>query len=195
MIDARTNFEAVRSEILLRVQHRDRWLTHALLVQVSLWALSHGITVGNFKATDAMPGLKGFAPLAALLFAAMYFVEDRIIARLSAYVVDLGHFDAIATAGSEKTYIPPWDGSPQLLDYAKGWALPFRVFAQLSAFIGLPVLIWTESLTGPGSLWVFLVVSGASMILVVMGYCDRRHTGRARPKWREKFLQRVSDDQ
>lgn len=138
MISADKHFETARSEILFRIEHRDKWLTHSLLAQVGLYALSRGLEIGGVKATAPLPDLAAFAPAISMVFAAMYFVEDRILGRLTAYIADLCHFDAAASLKPGEKHIPAWDASPQLRNYATGLALWFRVFAQGGAFVALP---------------------------------------------------------
>jgi hypothetical protein len=149
-----------RDELLMRVKHRDDWLKLQLLSQTVLWALANGI---KFQAEAAKPldVAAQLAPAVALAFCLLYYVEDGLIHRLSKYIGSV-------CEGS-------WETSSQLRSYARGRPLVFRIIAQLITFVAVP---WYLTAGQPILAWSNVPLLFA-LIIVLVGYSERRNTGAA----------------
>jgi hypothetical protein len=176
-------FNTARDEILFRVRHRDAWLKINLISQAALLALAVGIKF-QVEGSKATPEFACLAPVASLVFACMYAVEDRLVGHLGSYIGSLSEAEGVLQ-GREHMLIVNWDISVQLReDYAKGPALKIRLVAQILSFIVIPggiSSLWLRTLPPGlvfllGSLGMGLVL-GLAGFVCVKGYRFRRRTG------------------
>jgi hypothetical protein len=176
-------FRASREELLFRVKHRDDWLKLQLLAQASLLALAKGVEIAGLKAGRPYPDLMSFSVTISLIFSCLYYTEDSLIGHLAEYIATLSKAEVELNHGQK--LISNWDMSEQLKQYAR-FTLPSRFFAQIVAFILIPVgltlfqfiqltnwnaLQWGEAIADT----VFCVIIG---FLCVRGYLFRRQAGR-----------------
>lgn len=168
-------FKTAREELLLRVEHRDRWLKQALIAQVVLWAISKGIKF-QLEAGGKFPDALAFAIPVAFFFSLFYYVEDGLVGRLSRYIGTLSIWEARLRQTS--VGIPNWDASVQLTSYADGIPLKLRVIGQLSAFLFFPALLASDLYVFPCFPFIqwFLLLGIA--VFILLGYIDRRKTGK-----------------
>src|SRR5688572_2988879 len=121
-----------QEELMFRVAHRDKWLTHQLLAQAILVGLAFGFKIGDIEppspnqrfplTTDLVLGLS--IPV-SLILALMYSVEDQLIGKLSQWRAGLAMEEAKLDGAA--TPLPMWDSSEMLRDYAHS-ALKHRLW-------------------------------------------------------------------
>ncbi len=162
-------FRSAREEVLFRTKHRDDWFKLALLAQAVLWGLGKGVKIGGAEPLAPMPEMLNLALPVAYVFAGLYYVEDGLCIRLSKYIRTLSVYGPIASHNDE---IRNLDASTQLKSYAQGPTLLLRIFAQLAAFLALPVLLATDQFTRSLPYYE-LAFAALALILIFLGYVQR----------------------
>jgi hypothetical protein len=137
-----------QEELMFRVAHRDRWLTHQLLAQAILVGLALGFKIGGIEpansVTTATPGLSLTRDMVlalcipvSLILALMYSVEDQLIGKVSQWRAGLAAEEA--RLSESRSILPMWESSTLLRDYGHS-ALRHRLWGQMIAFGIVPFL-------------------------------------------------------
>jgi hypothetical protein len=177
---------SAREELLLRVAHRDSYLNVHFLVQGVLLALSQGVKIAGVETSVPLPFSLHLALPLTLVFALLYYTEDRLIGQLSSYV---GNLSRQAREDSVRT-IQSWDVSPQLREYART-AVWYRFWAHLAAFVIAPCVLlsvlYYSHLSGSSFEWICGVVQAAMLaVLLALSIRELRYRLKTGEEWKDK---------
>ncbi|MBL0347541.1 hypothetical protein [Candidatus Villigracilis affinis] len=104
-------FINARQEFMFRVSHRDDYLKIHLLLQAILLALSSGIKISGVEIDTPNPDVLALAVPLAIVFSALYYSDNTLIAQLSAYLRRLD------TYKNKSIRFENWDSSIELQKY------------------------------------------------------------------------------
>lgn len=105
-------------------------------MQAVLLALSKGVKIAGVEASSPLFLSLYLAVPLTVVFALLYYTEDRLIGQLSSYVGSLSL--PAQTKSSEK--VACWDVSPQLREYART-TVAYRFVAHVAAFVVAPAVL------------------------------------------------------
>lgn len=162
-------FQAAQEELLLRVKQRDDWIKLQLAAQGVVVALANGVKLMGAEPDSPLLWVSALAMPVAIVFYALYVVEDRLIGHLADYIKDVSRYEA--DLNSAKKLIPNFDGSSHIQAFARE-TLPYRGLSQFVVFLLIPVGIafgqrWGHPLQDEID-WISLGVDSLIAVIIIV---------------------------